>query len=154
MATTEKSVWMQILSGLEQTFENVVVIENNKKCVKSVNSTVLFFKTMQWNELTNMKNITTAINSTGDHFVNVVDDCTQGVNKIIRVGEVSIDFFKKISKKNILSVLYKEMQMIADSNVDVFKMIYEKKDYEEATKILSKQLIKLLSEMRENELKN
>jgi hypothetical protein len=52
------------------------VIEDSKKCVSSVNSTVDFFKAMQWSELADVKNVTTAIDSTGDHFVNVVDDCT------------------------------------------------------------------------------
>lgn len=44
--------------------------------------------------------------------------------------------------------------MMVDSDIDAFKMIYEKKDYEGATETLSRQLIKLLNELRQNELKN
>lgn len=120
MATTEKSVWMQILSGLEKAFENVVVIGDSKKCVNSVNSTVMFFKTMQWSELADLKNVTTAINSTGDNFVNVVNDCTQGVNKIIHLGGVSIDFFKKLTGQSnstfIIIFRYLECLILGNAN--------------------------------------
>jgi len=43
--------------------------------------------------------------------------------------------------------------MIVDSDIDAFKMIYERRDVENATTTLANQLMTVLHLIRENELK-
>lgn len=47
---TDKSVWIQILDGIVKAFDDNTAVEGGKKCVKSVNNTVTYFRNIKWSE--------------------------------------------------------------------------------------------------------
>lgn len=47
---TDKSVWIQILDGIVKALDDNTAVEDGKKCVKSVNNTVAYFRNIKWSE--------------------------------------------------------------------------------------------------------